>query len=414
MAFRMNRSYHARSSRRGAVVVMVALLLTGLLGFGAFAVDLSQVMAHRSELQRAADAAALAGVVRLMTTSPNFADDDAMRYSALNRIMGDTARITVDYGNWDGVSFSKHSCSPGCGVDGAYENAAIRVQLSSTSPSIFAKVLGVDSTVVQAEAIAWASPNVELTDCVKPFAIPYQALTGAIDRLTLQPGSLNRSLTQRDLLELRRNPTLLKFCLKEGEVCAAGDTILGAGQYPSSFLVVDLGGGQARLQENLAKCVPSAATLPGSDSLLAPDSVVTVLSGNADYVDEVTDGLCPGGACAPTPTGSAPWCNRFGSLPCAMKVVLYDADSLSSLSASLCVADVTGQCKVHRIASIVMTRVRSGPSRNPLMLQPRIILDGYFAANIDHGNVGCTAVRPPSCQAVDIRRTTLMRPILVQ
>ncbi|MBA3560766.1 MAG: hypothetical protein H0W30_19485 [Gemmatimonadaceae bacterium] len=384
MAFRTSRIDLRRRSRRGAVLVMVALLLTALLGFGAFAVDLTQVMAHRSELQRSADAAALAGVVKLMSVRPDSAYAEAVRYIALNTVMGDTAGFTVEYGRWSGTSFTVHPCSPNCGRDGAYENDAIRVSLTSTSPSIFARV---NSTAVRAEAVAWVSPNVEVTDCVKPFAIPYQALTATIDKRTGTPGNLNRPLTQADLVEIRSNAIFLKFCLKEGEVCAAADTILG--QYPSSFLVVNLGGGQGNVQQNIENCVPRR---------LGPDSVLTVFSGSQPYFSDVD-------------MGRSTWCRQFGSLPCAMKVVLYD---LSAPSAPSCVAGVTGteQCLIYRVASIVITGVRSGVSSNPLLPSP-VILDGHFAAAVDHGNVGCTFVQP-NCPPAQIRRTTLMRPILVQ
>ncbi len=371
-----------QGSRRGAVLVMVALLLTVLLGIGAFAVDLSQVMAHRSELQRAADAAALAGAVRLTTTSFDAADNDAVTYSVLNPIMGGTDSIAVDYGSWNGSSFSER------GAD-AHDTDAIKVTLFSTSPSIFAQVLGVGSTSVQAEATAWASPNVELTDCVKPFAIPFQALTGTIDqnRGLGVSGNPNRdTLTQRDLFEVRSNPTLLKFCLKEGEVCDTSDT-LGRGGHPSSFLVVDLGGGSTAVQANIKTCVMTGN--PAQRRLLGWDSVLTVLSGN--YASEVANGTCPRGVCAQR-QGSPPWCEQFGPFPCVMKVALYDDGDL------LCVPN-TGQCKIHLIASIVITGIRSGTSS-----VPRAILDGYFTATIDHGNVG----------NVSSRRTTLMRPILVQ
>ena len=47
---------------RGAVAVTVAILLVVLLGFAALALDISNAMVARNELQNAADAAALAGV----------------------------------------------------------------------------------------------------------------------------------------------------------------------------------------------------------------------------------------------------------------------------------------------------------------------------------------------------------------
>ena len=374
IGFRKSRAYTRHGERRGAVLVMVALLLTVLLGFGAFAIDLSRVMAHRSELQRSADAAALAGALQLVTVSPQFADDVAVSYSSLNPVMGKPPdSITVEYGRWIGT-FLTGDCNPNCGQNSASLSDAIRVQLSSSTPSIFAQVLGVDSSVVRAEAIAWASPNVELTDCVKPFAIPYQALTHTID----PSGNDNRALSQLDLVEIRRN-LALNFCLKEGEICGPSDSP-APGAHLGRFLVVNLGGGQGNVQANVAACVSRK---------LGPDSVLSVLSGNWDYVSAVANGWLAG-------------CDQFGSLPCAMKVALYDA---SSASASLCVPQTTGmeQCAINRIASVVITAVASGASSNPL-LPPRVVLHGRFAASIDHGNVGVDSMR----------RTTLIRPILVQ
>ena len=366
IAFTTRRIHAQRGARRGAVLVMVALMLTALLGFGAFAIDLSQVMAYRSELQRSADAAALAGAVKLATASPQLADDEARSYSALNPVMGASPTITVELGKWTGTSLTSAH-----GGDGSFEDEAIRVQLSSTSPSIFARFLGSDSATVQAEAIAWVSPRVELTDCVKPFAIPYQALTATIDPF----GNVNRPLSQNDLNAIRRIPTTLTFCLKEGELCDTSDTPT-PGAHLNSFLVMNLGGSQGSIGNNIESCVSRR---------LGPDSVLSVLSSNSDdYVSTVSD-------------AKDVWCNQFGTVPCVMKVILYDA---SDPLASLCVAAVTGQCKTNRIASIVITQVRAGASANPL-LPPRVILEGYFAPAIDHGTVGT-------------RPTTLMRPVLVR
>ena len=53
--------------RKGSVVVLVAVLMVVLLGFGAFAVDVAQMQAYKSELRRTADAAALAAAKELLT-----------------------------------------------------------------------------------------------------------------------------------------------------------------------------------------------------------------------------------------------------------------------------------------------------------------------------------------------------------
>src|SRR5262247_1150105 len=50
---------------RGAVAVMVAIVIVVLLSFGALALDISNAMIARNELQNVADASALAGARQL-------------------------------------------------------------------------------------------------------------------------------------------------------------------------------------------------------------------------------------------------------------------------------------------------------------------------------------------------------------
>jgi Flp pilus assembly protein TadG len=54
------------SRRRGAVAVLVAVSMVTLLAFAALTVDLGLMYGTRSDLQRTADAAAMAGAIRLM------------------------------------------------------------------------------------------------------------------------------------------------------------------------------------------------------------------------------------------------------------------------------------------------------------------------------------------------------------
>ena len=49
-------------SDSGAVAATTAILMTVLLGFAAYAIDIGHLVLVKSEMQRAADAAALAGV----------------------------------------------------------------------------------------------------------------------------------------------------------------------------------------------------------------------------------------------------------------------------------------------------------------------------------------------------------------
>jgi hypothetical protein len=79
------------TSRRGQILVLFAAILTILLGFSAFVIDLSWVWINQLRVQRAADAAALAGVVYLpgdVTTARSQAFREAVRNGYTNGTAG--------------------------------------------------------------------------------------------------------------------------------------------------------------------------------------------------------------------------------------------------------------------------------------------------------------------------------------
>lgn len=65
--FLKKRTRPEGSRRRGIVAIQVGVMLAVLLGAAAMTIDVGQIYAARGELQRAADAAALAGATALMT-----------------------------------------------------------------------------------------------------------------------------------------------------------------------------------------------------------------------------------------------------------------------------------------------------------------------------------------------------------
>src|SRR3954466_9754760 len=75
-------------NRRGATLVLVALSMTAILGFAAMAVDLSQMGAYRSELQRAADAGAHAAAIQLTKTRYDSAAAIAISFVTANPVFG--------------------------------------------------------------------------------------------------------------------------------------------------------------------------------------------------------------------------------------------------------------------------------------------------------------------------------------
>src|SRR5580765_7277098 len=78
-----------RHQHRGTVAPLTVLTMPVLLGFAALAVDIAQLCNTKAELQRAADAAALAGASAYLTDA-GLKDD----HSAIKTLAGTRAQYT--------------------------------------------------------------------------------------------------------------------------------------------------------------------------------------------------------------------------------------------------------------------------------------------------------------------------------
>lgn len=124
---------HAR--QRGGIMLMAAPLVACLLAMTALAIDVSRILLARSELQNAADAAALAGAARLDSyISPNWLDARSAALAALSNNRAANRMLTagdVDVGFWPITgngplrSWDDGPTSPQLG-----ENPAVRVRVS--------------------------------------------------------------------------------------------------------------------------------------------------------------------------------------------------------------------------------------------------------------------------------------------
>jgi uncharacterized membrane protein len=93
----MRRQRRFIRQRRGNIVVLSVILMVGMLGMIAFAIDTGYINVARAQLQNSADAAAIAGAWKLMPppslTSPNNltlasdARESAEEYAALNKVL---------------------------------------------------------------------------------------------------------------------------------------------------------------------------------------------------------------------------------------------------------------------------------------------------------------------------------------
>ncbi len=126
----------------GAVLLLVAVSLTVLLGMAALVADLGQFRAHRRQLQTAADAGALAGALQL----PPFSDGSNSCARA-NTIERQNSNLT------DGKNMvvNGNLSTSYCEILGG----SVRVKpVESNVPYIFGRVLGFASTTIDARARA--------------------------------------------------------------------------------------------------------------------------------------------------------------------------------------------------------------------------------------------------------------------
>jgi hypothetical protein len=160
----------ARHRRRASVVVQVALSLTFLIGFAALTIDIGTMYVARAELQRSADAAAMAAADQLSTTdmaemlakAKAAAQDAAIR----NAVLGKYAPLDVG----SDIEFGKAVYDEATGrfvfSAGTTPYDAVRVTTSRSAGSSggplhlgFAKLFGQETKDVEAKATAMLIPR---------------------------------------------------------------------------------------------------------------------------------------------------------------------------------------------------------------------------------------------------------------
>jgi len=148
---------------RGAVSVIVAIMLVVLLGFGAMAVDVAMMYAERTQLRNGADAAALAIAQKC---AKNTTDADC---SSTSSLAAGLANVNAN----DGLTNIK-------AISLDLPNQAVAVTAGAQEPSqtsnqvslLFARALGISSAEVNATSKAqWGTPA--KGPAILPLAIAY-------------------------------------------------------------------------------------------------------------------------------------------------------------------------------------------------------------------------------------------------
>lgn len=151
-----SRLRQVRERRRGAVVILVALMLVVLMAMVSFAIDIGYVANVQTQLQRAADSAALAGAAEMNRSGISAARARAQQIGQLNGSSGAAITIpdgNVEFGVWD---LTARTFTPSASGQGGN---AVRVTITQTPNLFFARAMGFNSTQITGQAIAIATPR---------------------------------------------------------------------------------------------------------------------------------------------------------------------------------------------------------------------------------------------------------------
>ncbi len=168
------RMRDVRRSERGASVVIMAVSLFALLGMAALAVDMGMLLKVRSDAQRAADAAALAGAMEYMNGNTaairDLAADSAHKYAGRNYVgwqgINTTGPISSLSGNRRIIN------TPEAYIESIPDSYKVRVWIRrGATATWFGNLLGLDFVPIATRAAAHVA-RAGVAKCVKPFAIP--------------------------------------------------------------------------------------------------------------------------------------------------------------------------------------------------------------------------------------------------
>jgi len=173
----MKRNQQLRRARRGNVIVLSAILMVAMMAMIAFAVDLGYLYNARTEMQRAADASAIAAcwelidekVVTGASNSAVVTEDartKARQFVALNKIGQASANLSNEDISVGYIANPGNPASPflTTGYTGAPNALKLRIrrtaQQNGAVPLFFGPVLGVNSAAMESEATAAYLPGI--------------------------------------------------------------------------------------------------------------------------------------------------------------------------------------------------------------------------------------------------------------
>ena len=183
---------------RGAVLVLVTLLMVVLFGFAALAVDLGAAWAERRQDQSAADAAAMAAAIEYVRGAPT--DEDIV--NIVKDFVQQNIGYPTDGAGWatcpaptDGfIPVSGTNCVSLKQTETLANDVLLKVRVPTQEVATsFGRLLGIESISVSAEAIARIEANPGALGAL-PFALPTGLSSGQEYCLGTPPAGVARDL----------------------------------------------------------------------------------------------------------------------------------------------------------------------------------------------------------------------------
>lgn len=154
-------------SHRGFILVLCSILMTLLVTFLAFSIDLAKAYYERRNLQIAADAASLAASNMLGPTI-NYSTILATITSVANANAVTAAEVThvqPRCGVWDSNTFVPQSANV---CDRA--STAVEVTIHRSVAASFGRIVGINDIKISARSVSY-KPLYERGNCIRPFGI---------------------------------------------------------------------------------------------------------------------------------------------------------------------------------------------------------------------------------------------------
>ena len=176
VAMELNLNLRHPVKRRGVTIIYIAVALIALIGFTSLAVDLARVQTTKTELHRAAEAAARYGAMGLPVSSAA-AIANAITSAADNTADGSPVVLLpsdVLVGNWNSALTPKFSTSrtPLNSIQVTCVRSAAR---GNATPLLFGVVLGKTTCDINVSSTATVSNSVNLTETVLANGDPWLA-----------------------------------------------------------------------------------------------------------------------------------------------------------------------------------------------------------------------------------------------